>query len=233
MNDEAGSTARLVLASSSPRRREIIAALDIEVQVSSSEVEEGPARQSESPEEYVVRLSREKALAVARSVGDAVVLAADTSVVIDGAILGKPLDELDATRMLKLLRGREHSVITGITVLHAKSGRAVGTYKRTRVVLRRYSDQELDDYVRSGEPMDKAGAYAVQDLVFRPATRLDGCYLNAVGLPLCEVVTSLKALGVYARIRPDWQAPEQCFECPLAATAVTDAAPSPDGGRDI
>ena len=233
MNKEAGSKARLVLASSSPRRREIIAALDIEVQVSSSEVEEGPARHSESPEEYVVRLSREKALAVARSVGDAVVLAADTSVVIDGAILGKPLDELDATRMLKLLRGREHSVITGITVLQAKSGRAVGTYKRTGVVLRRYSDQELDDYVRSGEPMDKAGAYAVQDPVFRPATRLDGCYLNAVGLPLCEVVTSLKALGVYARIRPDWQAPEQCFECPLAATALTDAEPSPDGGRDI
>ena len=178
---------RLVLASSSPRRREIIAALDIQV------------------------------------------LAADTSVVVDGAVLGKPLDELDATRMLKLLRGREHSVITGITALHIKSGRAVGTYKRTRVVLRRYSDQELDDYVRSGEPMDKAGAYAVQDPVFRPATRLDGCYLNAVGLPLCEVVTSLKALGVPAPIRPDWRAPEQCFECPLATTAVTDAAPSPGG----
>ena len=232
MNDEAGSTTRLILASSSPRRREIIAALDIQVQVSSSEVDEGPARPSESPEEYVVRLSREKALAAARSVGDAVVLAADTSVVIDGAILGKPQDELDATRMLRLLRGREHTVITGVTALHTKSGRAVGTYKCTRVVLRRYSEQELEDYVRSGQPMDKAGAYAVQDPVFHPARRLHGCYLNAVGLPLCEVVTSLKALGVSARVRPDWQAPEQCFECPLAATAVTDAEPSPDAGRD-
>ena len=232
MSDEAGPAARLVLASSSPRRREIIAALDIQVQVSSSEVEEGPARHSESPEEYVVRLSREKALAVARSVGDAVVLAADTSVVIDGAVLGKPLDELDATRMLRLLRGREHSVITGITALHAKSGRAIGTYKCTRVVLRSYSDQELEDYVRSGQPMDKAGAYAVQDPVFHPASRLDGCYLNAVGLPLCEVVTSLKALGVSARIRPDWQAPEQCFECPFATTALTGGAPSPGGEPD-
>ena len=232
MKDEAGSTARLVLASSSPRRRAIIAALDIQVQVISSEVDEGPVRRNESPEKYVVRLSREKAIAVARSVGDAVVLAADTSVVIGGAILGKPRDEVDATRMLRLLRGREHAVITGITALHTMSGRAVATYKCTRVVLRRYSAQELEDYVRSGQPMDKAGAYAVQDPVFRPATRLDGCYLNAVGLPLCEVVTSLKALGVSARIRQDWQAPEQCVECPLAATASIDAAPSPDGDPD-
>ncbi len=195
--------------------------------MNSSEVDEGPVRRSESPAEYVVRLSREKALAAARCVGDAVVLAADTSVVIDGTILGKPVDELDATRMLRLLRGREHAVITGITALHAKSGRAVGTSKCTKVVLRRYSDQELEDYVRSGQPMDKAGAYAVQDPVFHPAARLDGCYLNAVGLPLCEVVASLKALGVPAKIRPDWQAPEQCFECPLAATALTEALPSP------
>ena len=208
---------RLVLASSSPRRRELIAALDLPVEVRSSGLHEGPPRNGERPDEHVVRLSREKARDVAGSAGGAAVLAADTSVVVDGAVLGKPADEHEATRMLTTLRGREHDVITGVTVLHGASGRAVSSSRSTRVTLRKYSDREIEEYVLSGEPMDKAGAYAVQDLDFRPASRLDGCYLNAMGLPLCDVLTLLHTLGIPTRVRTDWRPPEQCVDCPIAA----------------
>ena len=217
--NEAGLTTRLVLASSSPRRRELIAALDLPVEVRSSGLDEGPPYDGERPDEHVVRLSREKAREVARSTGDAAVLAADTSVVVDGAVLGKPADEQEATRMLKLLRGRDHEVITGVTILHGESGRAVSSSRSTRVTLRGYSDREIEEYVLSGEPMDKAGAYAVQDPDFRPASRLEGCYLNAMGLPLCDVLTILHTLGIPARVRTDWRLPEQCVDCPIAAQA--------------
>ena len=216
---EAGSLTRLVLASSSPRRRELIAALDLPVEVKSSGLREGPPHEGERPEDYAVRLSREKAREVAGSAGDAVVLAADTSVLIDGAVLGKPADEREATRMLMLLRGREHEVLTGVTLLHGASGQAVSSSRRTRVTLRAYSDREIEEYVQSGEPMDKAGAYAVQDPDFRPASGLDGCYLNAMGLPLCDVLTLLKTLGIPAGVRTSWRPPEQCVDCPIVAEA--------------
>ena len=217
--NEAVSTIRLVLASSSPRRRELIAALDLPIEVRSSNLREGPPRNGERPDEHVVRLSLEKAREVARSTGDAAVLGADTSVVVDGAVLGKPADEDEAVRMLRLLRGRDHEVITGVTVLQGASGRAVSSSRSTHVALRKYSDREIEEYVLSGEPMDKAGAYAVQDPDFRPASHLEGCYLNAMGLPLCDVLTILHTLGMPARVREGWQLPDQCVDCPIAVQA--------------
>jgi MAF protein len=126
---------------------------------------------------------------------DEVILAADTLVVVDAEVLGKPADAHQAGKMLGQLRGRSHLVLTGIC-LQAPSDLHWGGVVSTRVLIRDYADTEVDDYIGRGEPFDKAGGYAVQDEVFRPVERLEGCYLNVVGLPLCAVAAGLTALGV-------------------------------------
>lgn len=215
-DSEASLTQRVVLASGSPRRRELIRALDIPAQPISPNDGEGPQFTGETPADFVIRLALGKAHQVAAEVGEAIVLSADTVVVLDGDVLGKPANDAEATRMLRRLRGRVHTVLTGVTALDVGSGRWVSVTKSTDVTLRHYSDDELGAYVASGEPLDKAGAYAVQDERFNPAERIQGCYSNAVGLPLCEVVTLLDRLGIQARPRRGWRAPQQCHDCPLA-----------------
>src|ERR1700730_8623149 len=148
----------LVLASQSPRRREILAAAGLDFVVRISNVPETPAA-GESPDEYVRRLAEAKAKAVEANAGD-LVLGADTVVVVDNHILEKPTDHSDATRMLNLLSGREHDVITGICLVGGDS--KIVDSARTRVHFATLSKQEIDDYVNSGEPMDKAGGYAIQ-----------------------------------------------------------------------
>lgn len=125
---------------------------------------------------------------------DEVVVAADTLVVTDGHILGKPADADDARRMLRRLRDRDHHVLTGVSLI-AASREWAGAVD-TRVVMRRYSDAEIETYVERGEPFDKAGAYAIQDRQFRPVERVEGCYLNVVGLPLCAVAAGLTTFGL-------------------------------------
>jgi len=132
---------------------------------------------------------------VVRGDADEVILAADTLVVADGAILGKPADADGARSMLERLRGRAHEVLTGVALRAANDLRWGGVVS-TRVVIRDYTDPEIEAYVGRGEPFDKAGGYAVQDELFRPVERLEGCYLNVVGLPLCAVAAGLAALGV-------------------------------------
>ena len=208
-------TQRLVLASGSPRRRHLIMALDLPVDSVSPDVSEGDPRPGETPHRFVVRLSAEKARQLAGQVGDAVVLGADTAVVLDEEVLGKPDSKAQATLMLRALRGRTHWVVTGVTVLDTKSGHWLSAARCTDVTMRSYSDQELAAYVESGTALDKAGGYAVQDDRFRPAKCIHGCYLNVVGLPLCEVVRLLEGLGAPVRLRPGWQPPKQCADCPL------------------
>jgi len=145
----------------------------------------------------------------------AIVLGADTTVVIDDTVLLKPDGPRDADRMLKRLRGVTHRVMTGLAVLDAKSGRWLTSVTSSKVTMRCYSDAEVAAYVGSGEPFDKAGGYAVQDPVFRPAEAVEGCYLNVVGLPLCEVVVLLERLGVTPRLNPDWRIPDECVSCPF------------------
>jgi septum formation protein len=135
-----------------------------------------------------------KARAV-RGAADEVILAADTLVVLEKHVLGKPADTEAARGMLGQLRGRSHQVLTGV-VLRAADDVHWGGVVSTRVVVRDYADSDVDAYIASGEPFDKAGAYAIQDELFRPVERLEGCYLNVVGLPLCAVVAGLEALGV-------------------------------------
>ena len=181
---------RLVLASGSPRRRELLAAAGFVFDVSAVEVDERRTN-GEAPAAYVERLARAKAHAAAaqREPGTAV-LGADTVVVVDDEVLGKPRDAADATRMLRLLSGRAHEVVTGVAVVC--HGRTISRVERTTVWFRPMSDRDIAWYVASGEPMDKAGAYAIQALASRFIPRIDGSYSNVVGLPVAAIVALLE-----------------------------------------
>ena len=207
---------RLVLASTSPRRREIIEALDPTPECVAPVGDESPPRPGELPEEYVLRLSLDKARSVADGVDTATVLGADTVVAVDGEILGKPVDVDDAIRMLRLLRGRAHSVFTGVAVLDAQTGKSAAVACQSRVTIRPLSDAELFDYIALENPMDKAGAYAVQDKSASLAELVDGCYLNVVGFPLCEAMALLAGFSARPQLRSGWQPPFECVDCVLS-----------------
>ena len=184
----------LILASQSPRRRELLTTAGIPFTVRVREVEEIRAP-GEPPEAYARRLARAKAEAVWED-RDEIVLGADTIVVL-GVVLGqevleKPRDAADARAMLRLLAGREHTVITGICLRHP--GGVQVDSSATRVRFAPLTDAEIDAYVDSGEPMDKAGAYAIQGLASKFVERVDGCYFNVIGLPLSQVYRYLKSL---------------------------------------
>ena len=186
---------RLVLASSSPRRVEVLRNAGFEFEIIPARVDESP-RPGESPVALAERLAREKAEDVAARLApdkDAVVLGADTVVVgDDGSLLGKPGSPADAAAMLEKLSGRTHEVITGIALVAAGGGRTRLAHERTRVFFRDVSRPEIDAYVASGEPLDKAGAYAIQGRAGRFVTRIEGCYFNVMGLPLSLVDRMLR-----------------------------------------
>lgn len=205
----------LILASSSPRRREIVKALDLSVKIVNPQSEEDSAKPSEKPHEFVLRLSKQKAHHVLNQLHNGIVIAADTTVAMDNTIMGKPASGAEATQMLLSLKGRGHSVLTGITVLDVLSRRQISTYKTTEVTMRHYSNIEIAAYVSSGKPLDRAGGYGIQDEGFGLVEHSNGCYLNAVGLPLCEVIPLLATMGVKAKVRQDWRPPKQCLLCPL------------------
>lgn len=147
---------------------------------------------------------------------DEVVLAADTLVVRNREVLAKPVDAADARRMLRVLRGQPHQVLSGVALCAPDDQRWCGAVSTT-VVMRDYVEREIDDYIARGEPFDKAGGYAVQDEVFRPVERLGGCYLNVVGLPLCAVTAGLAAVGVQV----ECAGPPLCRYCRAGAAAVS------------
>jgi septum formation protein len=180
----------LVLASKSPRRQQILRDAGIPFVVRSADVPE-QRRPSESPADYVRRLAREKAFAVTMLAGE-IVLGADTVVVVDGEVLEKPVDANDAMRMLELLSGREHEVITGICLRSETS--LIVDIATTRVRFASLTRQEMEAYVASGEPMDKAGGYAIQGLAAKFVDRVEGSYSNVVGLPVALVWRRLKEL---------------------------------------
>jgi len=174
----------LVLASASPRRRALFRQIGLRFRVVPSSVDERLSRK-QSPARNARRIALEKATDVASGMRRGLVVGADTIVVLGKSILGKPKNRRDATRMLRRLSGRSHVVFTGIALVDALTGRAVTDVVRTRVQFRRLSDAEIADYVRSGSPLDKAGAYGIQDdfgAVF--VESIDGCFYNVVGVPL-------------------------------------------------
>ena len=180
----------LILASASPRRSELLRNAAIAFTVEPANIPEEPLR-NEAPLDYAQRLARDKALAVFALHPDDAVLGADTVVVIDEHLLEKPADSGDAARMLRLLSSRSHQVITGICLL--AHGFQESTAVITEVSFSRLSDDEINAYVRTGEPMDKAGAYAIQGIASRWTDRIDGSYFNVVGLPVPQVYRMLRA----------------------------------------
>jgi septum formation protein len=181
----------LVLASSSPRRAELLRAAGINFIVRAADIDE-TIKPDELPRDYVLRLSREKARAVAR--GDDLTLGADTTVVINGQIAGKPFDAEDAARMLRALSGRWHEVLTGVTLTRA--GKTVSDIASTRVKFAELSEAEINWYVSTGEPMDKAGAYAIQGYASLFIERIEGSYSNVVGLPVQLVYRLAGRMGI-------------------------------------
>jgi septum formation protein len=183
----------LILASASPRRRELLAQAGFTFEVRPAHVNEDP-KPGEDSIAYVTRLAREKAQAVFDAAADAgaVVLGADTTVEVDGQILAKPESAADAERMLRLLSGRTHRVMTGVAVVTKHRAEVAAEVTGVRFVT--LSDAEIAAYVATGEPMDKAGAYAIQGRAGRWIPRVEGCYFNVVGLPLALVKTMLECV---------------------------------------
>ncbi|MCY4071564.1 MAG: Maf family protein [Chloroflexi bacterium] len=200
---------RLILASSSPRRRQLLSQMGIDFDIIKPAIDEA-RREGEAPLDYARRLSREKAEAVAAALdaSPALILSADTIVALaadaagiaeDGELLEKPRDAADAGRMLRALRARAHYVITAITLKRIGPAEQVITrHARTTVYMRDYSDAEIAAYIDSGDPFDKAGAYAIQNEAFHPVARIDGSYSNVVGLPLEEVKAALYEIGFWS-----------------------------------
>jgi len=185
------------LASNSPRRREMLAWMDWDLETSPANIDESK-RPKESAQEYVLRLAAEKAGNLISGTGmDDVVVAADTIVVLDEEILGKPVDERKAYQMLSQLRAREHWVMTAIAVRFESTGQVRQDICRTRVQMRSYTDEEIEQYIASGNPMDKAGAYAIQNTAFHPVVDFGGCFASVMGMPLCHLERTLQRFSIY------------------------------------
>jgi septum formation protein len=185
---------RVILASASPRRRELLSLIGLEHEVRPADVDESLVA-GESPRVYADRLARAKALAAASP--DVVAIGCDTIVVVDGDVLGKPRDAADATRMLRLLSGRPHLVMTAVAV--AFEGRMVSDVVQVGVTFRPLTPAEIADYIATGEPMDKAGAYGIQGFGATIVDRVDGDYFAVMGLPLNRLVRLLESVGLRYR----------------------------------
>ena len=183
----------LILASSSPRRRRILEGLDLEFVIDPPGTGEN-IDPGETPEDHVVRLAGEKAAEVASRYTEGTVLAADTIVLIDGVLLGKPSDPPDAVRMLHTISGRWHEVLTGVSVVRCSDGAVVRGFERTKVLVRELTGSEIEGYVAGGEPLDKAGSYGIQECGAAVVSRVDGCFYNVVGLPVVRLSLLLKEL---------------------------------------
>jgi septum formation protein len=184
------SATRLILASRSPRRAEILRNAGFEFETHATDADES-RRARESAAIYVRRVAQAKARAAAEKFtgksGRAIVIGADTAVLANGKILGKPSDVKDARRMLSMLSGKTHRVLTGVAMLEVPDGAERHHVESTRVRFRKMSSAEIDDYIATGEPFGKAGAYAIQGIGGRYITQVEGCYFNVVGLPLARL----------------------------------------------
>lgn len=204
----------VILASNSPRRQQLLGLTGLGFCVQPADVDETPF-DAEPANEYVQRLAASKARAVGTQMAsDSLVIAADTTVVDGNKILGKPVDNEDAARMLRQLRGRTHQVFTAVAVL--RNAKLLVECCDTDVPMRNYSNAEMQAYIESGDPLDKAGAYAIQHPGFRPVENLQGCYANVVGLPLCHLVRALRKFSI--ELTAD--VPSACqstlgYECPI------------------
>jgi septum formation protein len=212
--------AHLLLASASPRRRELITLLGLPVETTTADIDETPL-DHEGAADLAMRLSKQKAQAVLSALGPrpsalTIILASDTVVSLDGEPLGKPRDADDARSMLKRLRDRSHQVYTAITLIDTRTNQSITDLASSDVPMRNYSDAEIETYIASGDPFDKAGAYAIQHRGFHPVDQPSGCFANVMGLPLCHVTRSLRALDIQLSV----DVPAACqnhiqYTCPV------------------
>ena len=186
---------KIILASASPRRKEILSLTGLRFRVEPSDYEE-TLDNAIKPHKLAKRLSLEKARAIAGKYRDALIIAADTFIVFRGKLLGKPHTSKEARKMLRLLNGKSHSVITGYTMLDTGTGQKITRSVETKVWFKKMSSQELDAYAATGEPIGKAGAYAIQGRGAMIVKKIEGDYLNVVGLPLFDLAESLKKFGI-------------------------------------
>jgi len=184
----------IVLASASPRRAELLESAGIIFTVIPGDIDETPFH-AEEPVAHVLRLATGKALEVAARADGRFFIGADTIVLCDSEIMGKPCDNADASRMLRKLSGRVHQVITGFALIDRSTGKVISNSVSTNVTFKHLTDAEITAYVSTGCPLDKAGAYAIQGGAAYMVERIDGSYTNVVGLPLCEVVETLQRIG--------------------------------------
>ena len=216
-------TKLFLLASNSPRRRDLLSIAGFMFGIAAVDIDETPLP-GEDPRDYVQRLSIGKAQAAhQKTQGKYLILAADTTVADGVQILGKPRSAGEARQMLEQLRGRAHQVHTGITLLDTETGEMIHEIATTNVPMRQYSDAEIDAYIASGDPFDKAGGYGIQNPDFRPVETRTGCYANVVGLPLCHLLRALRRMGV--EVKQD--VPYLCqtahhYECGVFSTILKD-----------
>jgi MAF protein len=205
----------LVLASSSPRRRELLALTGWKFEVRPADIDESP-QVGELPADYVLRLAVGKARAAAQSAPGQVILAADTTVADGSVLLGKPADRSAAVAMLGQLRGRVHQVYTALAVQSPDSGPILNDLCASNVPMRAYTPAEIEAYAATGDPLDKAGAYAIQHAGFHPVEGFSGCFASVMGLPLCHLTRTLKKMGIF----PPVDVPTVCqrhlgYACPV------------------
>jgi MAF protein len=210
---------QFLLASQSPRRRELFDLLGYPFTSMAADADEA-AITTPDPAENVVDTAVLKAAVIAAQLPHPeyrqIILAADTTVALDDAMLNKPIDAADAQRMLMAMRNRSHEVLTGYVLWDMLSGEKLTGVSTAVVTMRPYTDQEIDHYIASGDPMDKAGAYAIQHPEFQPVARLEGCYLNVMGLPVCDLILALEQFGV--PIQADLTAVHQAHQNYLCPT---------------
>jgi septum formation protein len=186
---------KIVLASGSPRRKELLEKIGLKFEVDPAEYVE-TLKSGMKPEEIARYLSLQKAQSAAKKYPDAIIIAADTFGVISGSVIGKPHNEAEARNILRKLSGRPHRVITGFTMMDTAVGKAVTRSVETTVHFRKLTDEEIDAYVRTGEPLDKAGAYGIQGLGAVLVDRIEGDFYNVIGLPLSALAEALKEFGI-------------------------------------
>ena len=213
----------LILASTSPRRRQLLALAGWKFSVSAANVDESQ-RPNEEPADYVLRLAEAKARAAVGDL-DQIVLAADTAVVDGMDILGKPKDNAEAIAMLKRLRGHTHQVYTGVALLRLSDELLLKEVCVTDVPMRDYSDKEINAYVQTGDPLDKAGAYAIQHSGFRPVENMSGCYANVMGLPMCHIIRMMQMINIH----PNTDVFTSCerlleYQCPVSEAILRGVA---------
>ena len=187
-----------------------------------ADVDENP-RPKERPKDYVTRLALEKAQVAASAIhGDALVVAADTTVVYQSQIMGKPANAVEARQMLKALRGTVHQVYTAIALLRVPGDDLLTDFAKTEVPMRNYSDAEIEAYIASGDPLDKAGAYAIQHAGFHPVASMQGCFANIVGLPLCHLQRTLQKWGLSFDVDLSPACQEYLsYDCPVTTQILT------------